>query len=251
MAIPTNEEKWSMLERFDSEMTRLLYPRIYDIPGNFGSPKKVAVDLGFSLLAVRKQSPSYLRNALEDRALCAAVTGGKRAIRFGMPTYFIEKDFLEAALQTQAPAEMPIAELRFPMPAMVMMFPKGLIKTPQDGPIEYLLVAKGEIGLQSKIFADEEDFILRENSIFYYTQAQTAGFGGKVDIPEDGQIQDIFKEKAEGDNYSYQSMDEGVGKGVAPSTPLDDAETIFNQEMFAAAIKLLLAMTARPELVTS
>jgi len=235
------------LNEYDPRMMHLLYPRVYDSPGAFGSPKQAAIDLCTTLLCVRRSSQMFAgEEAFKDVALMNGVLCAEALIRYKVPTFFVARDFFAAANNSNPPLEFPVHALRFPFPAMLFMLPKGALHSPTDGPIEYLAfsVWKDCPFEMSSSFPDGRRFRVETDRISWFTRAKgntmVGTFGADVGNLEKGTLGDFFATVDQESDFKDPSL---------YSLPIDDDDAAFIRSVPRIILKLLLAITARPELV--
>src|SRR5262245_55383992 len=67
-------------------------------------------------------------------------------LEYEVPTFYVSKELLAAAAQTDLPAELLLDAVPFPFPALVFMLPKGTIRHPIEGDRPYVVVSCTEQG---------------------------------------------------------------------------------------------------------
>jgi hypothetical protein len=242
---------YSILERrineYDPAMMRLLYPKVYDSPGDFGSTKQVAIDLCTTFMCSRPSSEVFAgEEAYKDVALMNGVMTAEALIRYQVPTFFIAKDFFAAAMNSNPPTDFPVRELRFPFPSMVFMLPKGVLQSPTDGPIEYIAFSVW-IDCPTEfpsVFADGRRFRVETSRLSWFTRAKgntmMGTFGADVGDLDKGTL---------GDFFATVDTDSDAKNPSVFSLPIDEDDAEFMRSVPRVIFKLLLAITARPELV--
>jgi hypothetical protein len=172
------------LNEFDPRMMQLLYPRIYDNLGGYGSPKKVAFDLASILCGTRSRCREY-------------------------------KKVMATA-------------------------------SPVDGPIEFLAFAawstKGRTMLSKTSFPDGSRIIVKDDCLSWFTRARGTG----VDFAA---MTGDFSHGTLGDFFTAADADPGINVGTVFEMPVDTDDGAFIKTVPRVILKLLLAMTARPELI--
>lgn len=237
------------LNKYDPRIMELLYPRIYDNVGGFGSPKKAAIDLATMLAFTRKRSPYYKEPdaAKPPTTILAGPLVAEALIPFRVPTFFIAKDFFGAAMNSSPPLDFPVTELRFPFPAMIFMLPNGAFTSPTDGPIDFLAFAawRGSGGremLSNTAFPDGTRVRIKGDCLSWFTRARGTG----VDFAA---ITGELGGGTLGDFFSTADTNPPSSSGSAYEMPVDADDDAFIKSVPRVILKLLLAMTARPELI--
>jgi hypothetical protein len=59
-----------------------------------------------------------------------------------VPVFFLAREFATAALRTELPKDLVLAELQMPFSAFVLMLPRGFIRHPTEGGAAFLAMAK-------------------------------------------------------------------------------------------------------------
>jgi hypothetical protein len=69
----------------------------------------------------------------------AAVHGQAALLpRYNVPTFYVSRELLAAALRTELPDDMVFEASPFPFDALVFMLPKGTLRHPADGDCPFL-----------------------------------------------------------------------------------------------------------------
>lgn len=123
------------------ETLRLGYPKRYRVPDGWPSPVPVsALMAGYYLNTIPKTVLD------SDEATRSAFLVVSALYRHKVPTYFVGKELLPALLDTDPPEEMAAGDIPWPVPAAVFMLPNGALSSPNDGPVRFLAIARGQAG---------------------------------------------------------------------------------------------------------
>jgi hypothetical protein len=129
----------AFVERERPDWIEALVPRHIDAPANY-YPQKV--------LALATIQGALCNQILQDAGLkpdatFAAVEGQTgQLLEFDVPTFYVWKELMGAAVRTALPAEILLDGVPFPFPACVFMFPKGSIRHPSEGECPYIVVSR-------------------------------------------------------------------------------------------------------------
>lgn len=216
---------------------RLGYPRRYRVPDGWRSSAAVSVLMAHYYLG------AIAREVLDrDEATRSAFLVASELYRNKVPTYFIGKELLPALLDTDPPDDMAAAEIPWPVPAAVFMLPNNALTSPNDGPIRFLAIARGQAG---RTYAPHDNALcglrMEHDALALWTVAEGPGLAtyGKTARLE-GTLADLMQDGSS----NLISKD-----GVASALPACDAAFVARLTNIAAS--LLLLMAARPEMVES
>lgn len=224
---------------------RWCYPRIYDNVSAYSSPKRPAFDLAsifwdHSLLLTRK--PGQLPKAAPSPSITStAAFHATRLVRMKVPTFFVERDLLSALTKTTPPEAIDWRALHLPFEAAVFIFPPNTITFPGVGSIGFLWYSRGLKGQSARAPVD---------------------IPNEMDLPGDQfYIRTVLHEAPESPAIIHQINSETdpvidlsamLNTDVLPgSVPFSEAERNVGGIIAALVFNLILAMDARPELLTS
>lgn len=108
----------AVYERLDERRLMLLEPRKLIPPGGYHTPKCVAAGLD-CILRINECKPDSERLPTEITAQAIVY----RIINHRSPVYYVAEDFIRAVAATELPHDFTLADLHWPMPAMVLGFP--------------------------------------------------------------------------------------------------------------------------------
>jgi hypothetical protein len=67
-------------------------------------------------------------------------------LRYDVPTYYVSRELLAAALWTELPDDMVFETIPFPFDVLVFMLPKGTVRHPTDGDCPFLVLSRTSKG---------------------------------------------------------------------------------------------------------
>ena len=114
------------------EFWKRLYPRRYQSPASYDTPKAVAnamVDGIFSFIhsGHQQQEPGEMRRTEQIEAQWAA-----HLVRHGVPMYYLTYDLADALMKTR-PGAVDWTKLKLPFESAAFMLPKGIFPHPGEG----------------------------------------------------------------------------------------------------------------------
>lgn len=232
------------LKELDPKGWKLAYPRFYDIPNGYASPKIPSALMFGSCITVRMARASDIEVS-EGTVISAAVMSG--LARYRVPLYFVSRDLLEAILLSDLPKNIAWPEIDMPMAAAVFMLPLGVVKHPIEGNIPFIAYLKSVKGVpQPDPFHYFKDLVA-DNTSFSTVAAAT-------EMPNSPIYHTCIREDAQ--IHSHEAIHEYL-HGMQPdytgwgSLKMDEADRLFNEEMTAIVFRLIMAMHAKPELVST
>jgi hypothetical protein len=132
----TREELQKNIEENLPDVWRLCYPRCYEDKrlGDYYSPKFLAFDLAASVL--KRAMPGSARAELYDYLVA------NQLVRFGVPTYFVSRELIEAIAKTTPPLSIAWHDMQLPFDAAAFMLPKGTLRHSEEGDCPYIAYAR-------------------------------------------------------------------------------------------------------------
>lgn len=115
-----------------SEEWKILYPRVYQGVGGFGSPKRVAETYYMAIHSVMN-TPATATAAMRA-VYCAACQAGENAF----PTFFVDAQLLSAVLNTNPPSGVRWSEMKLPFEAGVFVLPRGSLRYIDGSEVNHL-----------------------------------------------------------------------------------------------------------------
>lgn len=127
----------------DTELAALLEPRRIQSPPGYHSVKCVSAGL-FTLLGNRvlKAAAGLMSVPTE----IAAHVVSYQVIRYRVPIYFIDEQFVRAVAATDLPHDFTLQDLHWPMPAMVVGFPARFLQEYLGRDVCYVYAANCDAG---------------------------------------------------------------------------------------------------------
>lgn len=120
-----------------------LEPKKFLLPNGYHSPKIVSASLYMIL------GESQLKHDAGEFTVPIQITAQSIAyavVNSGVPTYFVEEDFIRAVAATDLPTDTIIDELMWPMPGMVIAFPVRFMQEYAGTDTCYVFAARSEVG---------------------------------------------------------------------------------------------------------
>lgn len=109
-------------ETFESAKTRYpklakaVYPRRIQPPNGYANPRFFATDMLSGVFVGFSSDMKMFVHAATNMAALMVV-------KYGVPTYFVRSEFAQAASHTKPPADFKFSEMKWPLPAMVFALP--------------------------------------------------------------------------------------------------------------------------------
>lgn len=225
------------------DIFKQLAPRRYSTPPGYISPTKVLMDLATVISVVDLDDrPSKEENNNAKDARWRMFVGASLLAAYKTPVYFLSKELLESLQATSLPDDMASCDINWALPAMIVMLPVGGLKI-GDSYYQYLIVARTESattkpikllnGRSVRISSDQSiafSLILSQDSATYSISLVNCDSGSKMSDLDAHQP------------TAFRTDDKSIDQA--------DVKNLHNVTM-ALALKILLLMQARPELVDS
>lgn len=232
-----------LLKEKEAALWAACYPRAYSSHGSYGSPKSIAIDMAMQITGHRSMGP-----AVDNPTKYAALTS-YRLLQHSVPTYFVAPTLLHACLETSPPDQFNYNDLRWPMPAMLFVLPKGALKSPSDGDCEFIGIARHSTTWngQSIPGLGHGKKLVEEECLSYFTCTSNGmTFGGYAPTIENLALSEMLSgERRNSMGYIGNSA---TGEPLFESlSATDDKFLRFIEDI---ALRLLLILNARPELVS-
>ena len=128
------------LEKEHADWLRAVTPRHINAPADYWPQKVLAIS---SANAAMQNSVSIHEHQTRPNPALAAVQGQVALLlRYDVPTYYVSREHLAAALRTELPDDMVFEAIPFPFDALVLMLPKGTVRHPTDGDCLFLVLSR-------------------------------------------------------------------------------------------------------------
>lgn len=220
-----------------------VYPRAYRDAGDWTSPKVPATMLGHAVQAARVQGdlaalPPSTRQLYLQACMCAERM---------MPTYFVARPLVEAVMRTNPPPDLRWEDLPLPHEALTLMLPSGTLRHEREGEIGAITLARVPVAQPLRFPAIGAPQVKLPATVLIATGCAhewptmpiydlTLNAGT---TPTIGSVEEIHA----GTDTTFDAE----GNIVAQPTTLADAQVA--QSLMSLALRIVLVMSARPELV--
>lgn len=244
-------ERLEMVFEIASEVTpevlKVAMPRRYAVPTGFLNPRFNSALLCSFFMENHVQGSATDMTVVLDRAIAY------RLFDHLVPTYFVAEPFLRAVLATEPPKDFKLTELFWPMEAMVLVLPLNFMREYVGHDIPFLLVSKLEQGeVRCKALPVVEGVEVPVPKIAFSWQVFQNGshfdYAGSFPLTYDiASIvgTDIFTDYTL--DYKKELFDRIAPEREPGLTREQDMELA--NKMYSLGVKLMLAMTARPQMI--
>ena len=246
---------WQNIESDLPDLAKLTYPRNYDNVGGYHSPKLMSLGMVIAIGGITHGETKTIGNGPnglplvtpKDSNVVHAYGVTLRLLEFMVPTVFVAPELLQAARATKLPKDLNMRDIKWPFPAINFVFPKGAMQSPHDGDIPGLAISHFESG--NVTHKSLPPALMPGPSIGYFTLGLQNGgplFAANLDI-RDETTTAWMKRVQETD---YTLFADPLGKSsLAPGETITDQDQAFIDDLAALGLKLVMIMTARPQLV--
>jgi hypothetical protein len=240
---------------------KAVYPKRILTPTGFMSPEYYALTLWSQILVGFDTELNMLPHL-------TGLVSGLMQLEYRVPTYFVRSEFAQAVAQTEPPADFKLSEIRWPLPAMLFVLPTDFVLKTFGHLCPFISVSKAEVGVYPRCLKhlpkcevplaaiNELDNQVDRINIVYpvYSKSSTpVDYTGSyplhlnVNEMASAPFQDAtYMEEARLDSqYAIPDIHSDA------DLPQGEAEKVFNNKVQAFAVKLLLALTARPSLAVN
>jgi len=235
---------------------KALYPRRILPPNGYLNPKYFTVTLWSELCAGFKTEMQMLPHV-------TGVLNVLRQVQYGVPTYFVRSELAQAVAQTEPPDDFKFSEINWPLPAMLFVLPTDFVLkhfgffcpflsvtyTPRGVYPDCLpKLPQCELPLQAVNGLD--NLIDRINIIYpVYSKDRlpvdyTGSFPLTMNVNEMGQC--AFEDAS---YLEEKILNEDLHNNLPADLPTEAQEKLFSVKVQSFAVRLMLALTARPTLI--
>jgi hypothetical protein len=167
------------LEKEHPNWLRALMPRHINAPAEYWPQKVLAIS---SAKATMQNYVSIQEHQTRPNPALTAVQGqAALLLRHDVPSYYVSRELLAAALRTELPDDMVFEAIPFPFNALVFMLPKGTVRHPTDGDCPFLALSRTSKGesLDLEIPGLDFRFAAEQNAVLVTTYMPEAKFNVK------------------------------------------------------------------------
>ena len=263
MKLPAYEKDWEVLKAKSPGDIRAFYPRRIACPNGYVDPKYYALVAWAGAAGIRLGPSTHTK--------ATALATINQFLNLDCPTYFIAPEFAMAINATKPPEDVTIAELHFPMESMLFVLPMEFIQATYKWMIPFISVARlpkgthvpnphvirvgqigeSEIGCEGAMFAVHCPFFPADGMGISYGGWYPADFSiGKIaDTSNDRFQDDLSIQKA-----WYSQFDPDFANKIFhhdSPIPTGDEDKGIPNKFTMLALKIIMAMVARPQFVTN
>lgn len=247
-----------MLEAVQPHLWSRCYPRHILVPSGYATPKYYGVSVAGHLCMLQSVGPE------SPEAHTLVTLSSLNLARFGVPTYFVDKEFAEAVAHTRLPEGLRFSDLQWPLDALLFVLPeafcrkhfgwhtpfialnrirKGQHPHPGDAPI--LAAATLNPNQLRPMLATSDRFSMA--ACLLPDDGTTHPIDYTASYPVDMNVN--ASEKAtfmDATPYEYETW--GVPR-ITGNMPTGAEDAVLTQKLLEFSVKLLLVLAARPGLV--
>jgi len=244
MKVPLLEAAHDKLSKHMPTALAAFGPRRYVPPNGYTNPRYYAA-MQCAINQARKEG-------FKDKAMVNYAAVGYRLAEFGVPTYFVKHGFAAAILATDPPHGMTVADVVWPMPAILFVLPDSLACAFFGRPVPFIALSMLQQGDQRPptcLAAERLPTLMvkGDGAVLHGVQIFN---GGPVDYTMACSRPRLLTELCKDDKIHIPA-EEGslLAEANKPENQIprdEDVGTI--NRMTTLAFGLVLAMMARPEL---
>ena len=230
------------------------YPRrIAPVPPGFVNPKYFAAVLRSELLIAH-------RMPLTERAHSTGVLHLYKQLEYGVPTYFVRSDFAQAVAQTNPPEDFKFGEILWPLDAMLFTLPTDFVLKYFGCLTPFISVCRAQTGdYPDCVKLPPLDLPLQAFQRLHNPTDRfivVAPCYSQFDVPFDytglynmAQPINVVPGSAYSDASYLEEQMFGITLHDVPDRPTGEADRLLQNKLILYAIKLMLAITARPHVL--
>lgn len=232
----TLQHIYESMSRSHPTLLRATAPRRYALPFGYRDPRTAGAMFAYSAVVAGK--PPY---SADDVALTSYLTTCV-LIAHDVPTFFVARDLLAAIRATALPDDYSLEALRWPHPALLLALPVDSLMTPRDGPCAFIAVGRQLPDERWDIPGYRVCVVPPPGRLTVVGIA--GGAGGATAFADQRPLAGTIGRLFPDDRPSL----EWTG---ASSAPLRGDDASFLSDLTALALRIVLVMQARPDLVDS
>lgn len=219
------------------------YPRIYEGVGGFSSPKYLSYDLASIFwdydILLSHPPGTQISGYPDTRITITAACHAARLTSFAVPTFFVERDLLAALWKTTPPEAIDWRTLHLPFESAGFVLPKGFINMPENGDVDFLWYSRAFKDTTMNAPLQTSHQMQMGDDQFYIRTVLR-------DITDKPAIMQLYTSQEPVIDLSQSlAFDEVPG-----SSTMTQSERHLGQTMAGLVMNLLLAINARPELMS-
>lgn len=221
-------------------------PRRYIPPNGYANPMTFSYFMMMSAIALSKGMVA------NDKMAGTIMMVSELSINHNVPTFFVNEDFARAVSLTNPPEDYTLGEIKWPMPAITFVLPPQFMKEYAGYECHLITIANAPAGsYPSKPFSEELPLTGSwDNDVQRIGGHYLALVDGvEVDFTStykgSSKISEACSEKPVDTSETWRGVEKMMG--LPPADPQRDS--YFLSRAVSLSIKLLLAMSARPNLI--
>ena len=224
----------AVYERLDERRLALLEPRKLVPPGGYHSPKCVAAGLD-CILRINECKTDSERLPTEITAQAIVY----RIINYRSPVYYVAEQFIRAVAATELPHDFTLADLHWPMPAMVIGFPVRFMREYLGRETCYVCATEFDAGDHSCRFLPSTPTItMPKAKVAFYWYACV-----------DGRLESFVSSFWKEDHVDEIIQKYGYTDYTGADTPKVQEDKECCDRLSVLMFKLLVVLNTRPNLV--
>ena len=235
------------------------YPRHITPPGGFLNPRYFANVLRSEL------EVACANDELEMLPHLTGVLNCFKQLEYGVPTYFVRSEFAQAVAQTNPPKDFKFSEIKWPLDAMLFVLPTDFVLAYFGYMTPFISVVRATAGIYPDCiklpkleplhpWERHADIKRLSNAVdrfisiipCYSQESIPVDYTGAFNLSQN--IGEIPACKFEDATYHEERL---MNMELLPAKdqPAGDAEKEFHNKVTLFAVKLMLALTARPHVI--
>lgn len=246
---------WPKFAAMHPDAAAICQPRRISPPYGYLNPKAYSTEL----LCFLKDNDRVVTAHDESLAWCCILS--KLLVDYGVPTYFIDRDFIQAVYESDPP-DCRLNDIEWPLPAMLFVLPMDFMQELTGGfHFPFIAVANAPVGryqiahptlttldCPTVVVNDRNRFIFHYPGFF--SSPEDPSDSVPVDYVTTYEITRHISELAKFDDFT--DWTEGRPSSQLPvNQPTKEQEIAINQKLNSLTAKLLLAITACPSYIDS
>jgi hypothetical protein len=252
MKIPQLEDFHERLQK-NPKLYRSLYPRRVACPADYADPKYYSA----SIYSTTMNGFVGVKTSTDS----AITTVAHQLLKYQMPIFFIDPQFMAAAATTELPRDMTFGELKLPMPAMLLVFPVSFMSEYIRWRIPYMAISTTE---DKEIFEKDGVRTVPKSVLFHIPlipdDGQPISYAGWYpyhttfgEVMKDGDSHDHYEDTTETELAAYKALlphlPDDIFSHTAPVPEVEEEPKLINDLCLLGA-KVLAIISTVPALVT-